>query len=214
MTNFEMLARLRTMLDESTEIFYDDDTELYPALTLAQLEMVKTIADGWRLRIIKGEEPVKMPLAIMPLRQLETAAVETVGQKADTISDPPIQAVSFFWNPDGLITAGGRQCVELSQGGTALRMMETPYLDDGYYYWWEELVVYFNPPATVDTAQWSLEFIGYPSDITSVSSPAIDSVAHDAVVERACWILLKDRESEQASAHLQMYSAMMKGLMT
>ena len=95
-----MLARLRTMLDEVSEIFYDDDLELYPALSLAQLEMVKIIADAWRLRILKGEEPVKMPVAIMPLRSSETATVETIGQKGDILSAPAIQAVSCLWNPD------------------------------------------------------------------------------------------------------------------
>lgn len=212
MTNLTMLARLRTMLDEATESFYDDDAELYPALTLAELEIAKTIADTWRIRMVKGEEPLKMPVALMPLRSLEAGAVTAVGQRADTLAAPALQAVSMFWNPNGVLTAGGRQAVELSQGGTALRMVETPYLEDGYYFWWEEITLYFNPPSTVDTAEWNFVFIGYPQGISAALQPQIDTVAHDAVVERACWILLKDRESDQAQLHLQMYSGMMEGL--
>lgn len=212
MTNTGMLARLRTFLDEASEVFYDDDAELYVALTLAELEMIKVIADAWRQRMLKGEEPIKMPVAIMPLRALELGAVSAIGDKADTLSAPALQAVSMKWNPDGAITAGGKQAVELSQGDTALRMVETPYLEDGYYFWWEEVTLYFNPPSTVDDAEWSFVFIGYPQGISSSLQPEIDSVAHDAVVERACWILLKDRETEQANLHLQMYGGMMKGL--
>lgn len=43
MSNTEMLARLRMMLDEATDGFWKDDDDLYPALTDGQLEAFKII---------------------------------------------------------------------------------------------------------------------------------------------------------------------------
>ena len=47
MTNTEMLARMRSMLDEATTVLYNDTTELYPALSLAQLELSNVIVSDW-----------------------------------------------------------------------------------------------------------------------------------------------------------------------
>jgi hypothetical protein len=212
MDKAEILARLRSILDEATETFYDDDTELYPALSLAQIELVKAVADNWKVRSDASDVPVKVPKAITPLLTTEKSVIATTNFSV-AISGSPIQAVSCQWQSDGAIVDGSPYAVELAEP-TARRMIQNTYLANGIYYWYTSDLLTVNPVSSSGSAEAEIIFIDTPVDITASVDPETDAVAHDAIVERASWILLKDRETEQAQLHLQMYGVLLEGLLT
>ena len=211
MTNVTMSARLRSMLDEATAVFYVDATELYPALSLAQLELTTVLANTWKQRL-KVDTFAKMPLALDDLLSFENGQI-TTAQTSIAFTLDPIIVVSCKWQFDGAVTLGTPYAVELNGSGTTERMIRHPLLADGTYFWWDTTLLYVNPPSTSATASYIVHFVKTPVDITASVQPTVGVVAHDAIVERAAWILLKDRESEQAMTHLQMYDKLLQGLM-
>ena len=208
MTNTEMLAKLRSFLDEATADLYIDATELYPALTEAQKELVKTISDAW---YDEGKGIHKrVPKAVMPL---VSAVASTIASGSNSFALATIVVpVSMKWNPDGAV-ADGKQCTFGNSSGEFLKLLDNSLLAGGSYCWWDGVNVYVNPVSAHASAGYSLGLITEPTDIDASTQPVTDEVAHDAIVERACWILLKDRESQQAQVHLQMYGALLQGLM-
>lgn len=211
MTKTEMLFKLRGWVDEATADFYADATDLYGALTDAQLEVVKQLADNWKLKSKQTPEGLKIPIALMPLITTETGTINS-GLGTDTLTAEPIQVISVQWQLDGSLTAGSPWAVELSQSDNSLRLFQNALLSTGTYYWWDEGNLYVRPLSSDNSAAYSIVFIDTPVDITSGVEPETGVVAHDAIVERAAWILLKDRESEQAQVHLQLYTQLLEGL--
>ena len=211
MDKVEILARVRTFLDEESEVFYDNDLEVYPALSLAQTEMTKQIADKWKERQLALTEPKRIPLAVQPLLTTEKTAIATLGISTSIAGDP-IQITSCQWDKDGAIDTASPYAIELAGGGDAQRMIHNSLLSDGVYFWYTSDLVSVNPPSADDLAEVEIIFIKTPVDITSAVDPSMHSVAHDAIAERALWILMKDRETEQAMAHLQLYGSLLEGL--
>lgn len=201
-----MLFRVRSFLDEEAAELYIDNTELYPALSLAQLELVKNVADIWAQK--KG----KLPLAIEPLKTTQSGTI-TIGGFTAPISEQIVRVISLRWQFDGVITATSPYAIELADELAARRMLANRLLTDGTYFWYiyNEITVH---PISTGSAGYSTNFIKVPVDITTSVQPETHDVAHDAIVERALWILLKDRESEQANIHLQMYGTLLKGLIS
>ena len=207
MLNTEMLTKLRAFLDEATEDFYIDDDDLYGALTDAQLELAKDVANVWDTQKRKLMLPI--PLVIRDLLDTATGTIAS-GANSFNLTDI-ILLVSLKWNPNGAVTAG-KNCTFVGSAGAINKLLENRFLTGGYYFWAESGLVYVNPVSADNTASYSFVYLDTPTDISSSVQPVIQEVGHDAVVERACWIILKDRESEQAQAHLQMYGNLLQGL--
>jgi len=206
-----MLFKLRGWVDEAAADFYADATDLYGALTDAQLEVVKQLADNWKKKDRASSRGVPIPIALMPLITAEAGTINS-GLGTDTLTDEPIQVVSVNWQLDGALVATSPWAVELSQSGNSLRLLQNTLLSTGTYYWFDEGNLYVRPLSTDNTAAYSIVFIDTPKDITSAVEPETGVVAHDAIVERAAWILLKDRETQQAQVHLQLYAQLLEGL--
>jgi hypothetical protein len=201
-----MLARLRSFLDEDSADIFNDTTELYPALSLAQLELMQAVAGQWDKN---GRKNMKeLPLVIRDLVDQSGGAI-AVGVRLFNLTDV-ILGITLKWNPAGAITAG-KMCTYVG-AGTIEKILENRFLEDGYYFWMNKGTVLVNPVSTDNNASYSFTYLDSPVDITASVQPVIQEVGHDAVVERACWILLKDRESEQANVHLQMYGQLLQGL--
>lgn len=209
MTNTEMLFKLRAMLDEASAELYVDATDLYGALSDAQLELCNVIALSWY-----EENQVKLaaiPRAIQPLITTKAGTIATPSHSFILIDI--IRPISIQWNPESSTIADGKYCVFTSSDGAFLKLLENSLLSGGHYSWWDGALVFVNPPSNHANAGYSLEYIKVPVDISSSVQPITNEVAHDAIVERACWIILKDRENEQANIHLRMYGTLLQGLM-
>lgn len=211
MTKTEMLFKLRGWVDEASADFYVDATDLYGALTDAQLEVVKQLSDNWKLKSKQTPAGLKVPIALMPLITTETGTINS-GLGTDTLTGEPIQVISVQWLSSGALTAASPWAIELSESDNSQRLFQNTLLSTGTYYWWDEGNLYVRPLSSDNSAAYSIVFIDTPVDITSAVEPETGVVAHDTIVERAAWILLKDRESEQAQIHLQLYAQLLEGL--
>lgn len=209
MTNLEMLAKVRTFLDESAEDFYFDDEEIYPALSDAQREIVNVIANNWFYQGRPLYAPI--PRTLQPL-VLDTSGTLALGTNSITVASQVVVPVSLRWNPNGAVVADLKNCVFVTEGEVYM-LISNKSLADGYYAWWNNTGVYVNPISANASASYNLKTIKAPVDITASVQPVTDEVAHDAIVERSLWLLLKDRETQQAQIHLQMYGQLLQGLM-
>ena len=211
MDKAEMLARVRMFLDESTEDYYLDDEEIYPALSLAQLEIAKTLSATWKERV-KTDKFAKIPVALDPLREAEGNVIVS-GQNSFSFVLDPLVVISCIWQFDGVIDGDTPYAIEIGEHGVALRIIRQPLLADGTYFWWNQENLFVNPVSTNASSAFIVIFIKTPVDITASVNPEIGAVAHDAVVERALWILMKDREVQVAQSHLQLYGSLIQGLL-
>jgi hypothetical protein len=209
MTKEEMLAKVRMFADEATEDFYLDDEEIYPALSEAQVEVVRQIANQW---FYNGRERLKpMPRS---LNGLVTNVSGTISTGAYQFVYPTLFVipVTLQWNPNSSAPASGKYCLPVNETNEMNRLKANQYLAGGYYMAWDGTSIFLNPVSADASAGYSLQYIKMPVDITVSVEPESGSDCHDAIVERAMWILMKDREAQIAQAHLQLYATLLQGL--
>ena len=193
MTAAEMLARLRTLLDETPEGFWDDDTDCYPALSLAQLEVVKTLT----------------PFKSIALRTL----LERTAQTAQTfaVNTGLSLPADFYmmWSIKANAT-GGTQHPAYDR--TERHDFEdNPYMSseaDRLFYTIsgdnEALKIYFETAFT--NGSITMDYVTKPEDIagadgsTPAVDPEIDTIAHNAVVYYAFAYLLQKAKLDPSNA--------------
>jgi hypothetical protein len=212
MIRTEMLLKLRNFVDEASQDFYDDGNDLYPALAEAQRELLLTVANVWREKVTAGGSQ-SVPKVIQTMINKQTATLG-IGLDEITVTDM-IVPISMVWNPDGTITNAfeGDNCIYINTD-KAQHILRNSLLEDGFYFWlFETNGLQLNPKSANSNATYILDYIQeIANDIDASNDPELDEVGHDAIIERACWILLKDRESDQAQIHLQLYGQLLQGL--
>lgn len=187
MTSTEMLARLRTLLDETPEGFWDDDTDCYPALSLAQLEVIKAIA----------------PFKSIALRTLLARAAQTAQTFAiNTGLDLP---ADFFlmYSIKGNATGGTQHtCYERTQRHD---YEDNPYMSsaaDRLYYTISgtdgNLTIFFETAFVAGSV--TMDYITKPEDITSSVNPELDSIADNAIIYYAFAHLLQKAKLDPNNA--------------
>jgi len=203
MTNAEMLAYVRTYLDESSESFYLDDEEIYPALTNAQIEVGDILIKKWRAEN-RNNEVSEIPLTLQPL---VTNTTSLVASGASSVSIPTVwELINLKWTPS--LTAHStypktQNCIMISPSQVN-RYLQNPLTKDGFYVWRKNQTFYMNPPASITNAVATYDnFKTLSYDIDATHSAELHEVSHQAICERALWLLLKDRESDQAQLHEQ-----------
>lgn len=198
MTSIEMLARLRTLLDETPEGFWDDDEDCYPALSIAQLEVIKTIAPSKPIAL----RSLISPFALTPL-------TFTVAEGLDLTSDFLLM-YSIKAN-----ATGGTQKPAIER--TARHDFEdNPYMSsaaDRLFYTIsgenEALKLFFETDFVAGAI--TLDYITKPEDITESVEPEIDSIAHNAVIYYAFSFLLQKAKLGAGEA-MKLYDAAIKTL--
>lgn len=196
MTSIEMLARLRTLLDETPEGFWDDDLDAYPYLAQAQLEVIRRIA---RFK----------PIA---LRQLVTRGALTAQTFA--IDTGVALAGDFFliYSIKANATGGTEKpCYERSERND---YSDNPYLSsesDRLYYSisGNPLKLYFETNFVNGTV--TLDYITKPDDIDATTDPEIDETAHMAIVYGAYSSLLLKAKLDNSRA-LEVFEKELKTL--
>ena len=204
-----MLARTRIFLDEATADLYTD-ANVYIALAEAQREIAFAIATNWYNRR-KQDKTISIPLSIMPLVEVLEDNI-TTGQKFINVTNMIIP-IALLWAFDDTSEAeNGQPCIWIDEE-EAEHIIRNSLLAGGYYAWWDQTGIYVNPVSTSDGA-YRLRYIEeIPLDIDSSNDATLNEIAHEEIIERALWILRKDRETQQAQAHLQLYGTIMQGLM-
>lgn len=201
MTNTEMLARTRVFLDEATAKFYSD-ANIYEALSQAQKEIGLVIAQHWFKNLRGDGKP--LPVAIRPLTVLTTG---TLTDDKDTIADI---VIPIWFHTEALPTIYRHTYVEDDAIGEFI--LSSPIFDAGtteHYYYIEGTTVYSVGSAGTS---YRIKYIKRATDIDGSTQPILDEVAHDAIIERALWIMLAD-ESPLGQTHLQLYQGLLQGLL-
>lgn len=212
MTRTEMLAYVRTYLDEATEAFYKDDEEIYPILTEAQLEVVNVVAKKW-LETNRNREMSEVPLVLQPLL---TNSTSLLASGADSFTVPTMMfPVSLKWTPSAIAHTTyptTQQCVWISMSRVT-EFLQNPLTKDGFFAWRRGATILLNPKSSITNAVATIEHIATPADITASVDATIHEVGHKALCERALWLLLKDRELQVAMAHDQQAEKLMGELL-
>ena len=152
-----------------------------------------------------------VPLAITPFIE-EFGDTYTAGEFELTIADF-IVPISIMWSPSSSDIANALPCVLTNEYQKDL-MISNSLLAGGYYAWVKSPTLIAVHPIATAASIANVFYIEQPTaDIASGVEPQLRDIAHDAIIERALWILLEDRESQQAQAHLQLYGTIMQGLM-
>ena len=204
MTSAAMLARTRVFLDEATADFYLD-ASIYIALSESQREITSILTNAW----YKNKSIRPIPKA---LEDSLNTVTSTIGSGLNSYAATNIiKTISMKWNPTGAV-ASGKYCIHLADDNNSRLLIENPLLSTGYYVWWDTNNVYVNPVSAHASAGFTHKYIQEPSEIADATPPSINNIAHEAVIERALWILLADDEKALAQAHLQLYGKLLEGL--
>lgn len=203
MTTAEMLAMLRTLLDETPEGFWEDTTDCYPALKEGQLAVVKELA--------KSKSIALQPL-IVPVES--TTLTFTASQGIDLPTDFFV-IYSLKASPDGTT-----EYVCKERNGDIFFFEDNPYMsseDSELYY----TITYSDTGGGVDkqllfekdfsSGTLSMNYVKKPADISATQDPQVDSIAHQAIVFYAYFTLLVKAKLDNARA-FQMYQNVMEGL--
>ena len=198
MTSVEMLARLRSLLDETPEGFWTDDLDCYPALTIAQLEVIKNIA----------------PYKSIALRTILARAVQA-SKSFTTVTGLSLPGDFYLMYSIKANATGG---TEHPAHERILRndFEDNPYMNseaDRLYYTISgkdnALKIFFE----TDFANGSItmDYISKPEDITASVDHELDGIAHAAIVYSAFGYLLLKAKLPATNA-LQLYDATIKTL--
>lgn len=201
MTQTEMLAYVRTYLDEASENFYLDDEEIYPALTLAQFEILNIVAKKW-IEDSVNKNVQDVPLVIQPLVANTTSLLAS---GANSASVPlAFMLINVKWTPSAIAHTTypkTQNCIRITPS-QANRFLLNPLTKNGFYFWRKNQTVYVNPVSSITNAVLTYDYIANPTtDIDATHSAQLHEIGHQAICERALWLLLKDRETDQAQAH-------------
>lgn len=187
-----MLAYLRTLLDETSEGFWDDDVDCYPALALGQLEVIKLLAPK-RSKVVAD--------LASPVTQSSLSFGITTG-----FSLP----ANFYliWSLKAAPNTGTQQKPCIRREGDEYYYQDNPYLsseDDSMYYKVYGNKLYFDIEFV--SGAITLDYVAKPDDISSSTEPAIDSIAHNAVVYYAYGFLLQKAKLDSGNAFQLFYKA-------
>lgn len=204
MTRTEMLAYVRTHLDEATEDFYLDDEEIYPALTEAQIEVANVVAKRW-LESNRNKDISDIPLTLQPL---VTNTTSLLASGASSFSAPTMMfLINVKWTPSAIAhtTYPTTQNCVLISASQVNRFLQNPLTKDGFYAWRKGSTVYVNPASSITNAVATYDYFrNFNNDITASNDPELHDISHRAICEKALWLLLKDRELQVAQLHEQM----------
>lgn len=183
MTTAEMLARVRTLLDEASAGFWTD-AEVYYALTDGQIETINIL-------IKMFEQTNELPKALIPLGKTQTGS-GTASLAADFLY--PVSMVATLNSVPIFIRGFGKHRDHLIENTYLASSSTQPY-------------AYFQGSQVVleTTLAWALDYIKKPADIESGVDPTIGAGAHDAIVQYAFAYILRKIKDPRADNEFNKY---------
>ena len=199
MTAVQLLARLRTLLDEDTAQFWTD-TECYSALTDAQIEIIKRIYNKWILSLEQNPN-LDLPIAI---RSLFTTTTQTA-QTGTSFSLPSTLLQLLSIKVDSLNSGTYLPAFKRPQNQSKYYILDNPYLksskSDIFYDIQMPNIVF---ESVLTNGNITYDFLQKPNDIDGLANPevdpTIDSIAHEAIIYFAWFILLAKAKLPVADA--------------
>jgi hypothetical protein len=204
MTSTEMLARVRSLLDEASASFWSD-SEIYSALTDGQQSIANYF---YNLYILRSSEKQDVPIPKV-LEKLYTASSGTTATSNVAKPSGYWHLISAKYAYDDTIKYNCR--IEKISSATFSNLDNTylsatntsPVIYEDYSA--SSVDFYFSPPPNV-TAGYKIYYLKFPSAISGSSEPSLDVLVHDAIVDYAMFkLLMKDQRPNEAQVYLQKY---------
>ena len=204
MTRTEMLANVRTSIDEATASFWTD-TEIYLALTNGQQEAANYFLNIYK---VKSKDDLSVPIP-QPLEVLyKVASATTTTGIVDKPSDYwHLLSASYAYT--GGLTGTFYNCrIERFSASMFFNINNTylaatatsPIVYDVYS---TSHKFYFRPD-TSGTGAYALNYLKTPTAITASVDPELAVQTHTAIVHFAvAQMLLKDQRPQEAQLFLQ-----------
>lgn len=185
-----LVSRVRTLLDEASAGFFTA-TEIYYALTDAQVEVINIVLSTYKAKI-KADPNEELP------EVLRNCIASTTGTGTTSLPSGFLHALSIyvtatklpvFIRPDGRGRAEGMHNTYLASSATQ------PYCSLS-----ASQIVFETSVA------WTLEYLQLPAnDIDATHDPTLSKIAYNALIQYATAFLLKKDESPRANDHLQYF---------
>ena len=218
MTTADMLQRVRTFLDEASEDYYLDDEEIYPALAEAQREVLTVVANEWTKKVMAGTADA-VPVILEDLVVLFNDALTTGYKTIESLSAPFLAPITLLIDINNNSLSRAVDFIFVG-APMAHKIKQNKQLAKSPIYWQQNkettqtFTIHFNPPIAGVQGAYELQYVSdIANDIDASHQPEIGDKAHDAICERATWILTKDREMGVAQTHLQVYQGLLQELM-
>ena len=191
MTSAEMLARARTLLDESSASFWTD-AEVYAALTDGQKQVANFLMS-------KVQNYQRLPEGLRPLITSLVSSETTYDYEA---------LPSDFWYDIDLrygVTAGAKYPAIRRELKDASFMIGNTYLSEDFYYTINSEYINFEAQQG-DDHYYTLIYLAHPTDISALVEPILEGNTHSPIVHWAVsQMLLKDQRPLEAQIHLKLY---------
>ena len=189
-----IVARVRTLLDESTAGFFTTD-EIYKALTDAQRETIAFVLSIYKAKLAVNPDE-KLPEVLRVLQ------ASTTGTGTQNLPTGFLQALNAYTasapvliRPEGQKGFGKYNVYLASSSGQ-------PYCT------FSATQIVFETSVT-----WTLEYLATPStDIDATHDPVLGYLSYNALVEFATYFLLMKDENPRASQHLQRFMQTVQSL--
>jgi len=207
MTSPNMLAKLRTLLDEASATFWSD-TECYASLADGQREVINFAL------IFYNKNPEHIPEVLRPLL---TSTSSTIGSSGSSASLPAsfIAPVSVKYSHTNgtqvptFIRSNGQGHFFKQANSLLQPVATTPFTY--FCYFLAGTIVFETAAAT--TSGYTLEYLALPTDIASGQNATIPDFTHNAIVQYAyAQLLLKDKKHQEAAQEWQKFMAMLPNL--
>lgn len=207
MTTAQLLARARTLLDESSASFWTD-AEIYSALTGGQQEVA-----NYFLTLYKSKKGI-LPKSLEALYKNVSSNTSTSG-----ITTPSglwhIIKGSYDYNASGnyypcrIIDISSNQDFDKRNSYLAATSTDPIIYKE---YAGSSIIIYYLPNPSV-TANYTLSYLVYPTAISSGVDPTLTAETHEAILSYALFdLLMKDQRPQEAQLHLQKYIQELQGI--
>ena len=205
MTYTEMLARVRTLLDEASASFWTD-TEVYAALTDGQQEVANYFLNIYK---IKSSQNLNALLP-QPLESLVKSEIDTTATSGITKPSDYWHLISAKYAYTGGLTGTYYNCrIERVSATRDFNLQNTYLTASNTYptvyeaYSGSDLMLFFSPLPS-GTAAYNITYVSTPTAINGSTSPILPVQTHSAIVHwGVAQMLFKDQRPQEAQLHLQ-----------
>lgn len=192
-------AKVRVYLEESSNGFWTDDTEIYPALTDGQREIINYVLTVYKMK--SGLNGIEQLPQILRDIQTNTTGTGTASLPAD------------FLYPAAVTMSGGIVRIRHTISNPSFAKAYNTYLAATA----SQPVCYFSSSQIVfesgsGSIAWTLQYFKVPSDITSSVDPTLGALAYNAIVEYATAFLLRKDENPRSETHYQNFFQLLQNL--
>lgn len=207
LTTVELLATLRTLLDESVEGFWKDGLDCYPALTDGQNEYTAIILAQYKAKVLINPSE-SIPEVLRPLYKTVSATTNASDfpLPTDFLYDISVQLGSPYSRP--LLKRELSRTIPFDQANTYSGTQ-------GYYYSIinDKVNLEIPTPTNPGGLSYTLEHFIKPTKIDSNTNPILPEFTHLAIVIYAfAQLLKKAQRGQEALGQYQEFLSLIKYL--